>query len=173
MTTDVDVKDSRARLDRLSEKQKQVLDRLLLHQTSKEIARALDISPHTVEQRIRLAKEKLGVGRRSDLATEYRRLREVCDKIAYEDLRIDAPALPLPLSVGPVERTDLIEPLEQISHPVQTVEREKDVTLVPLIFQGRTGVLVKVGVIVAIAAATIIVAIGSMAMLEQLSRLLS
>lgn len=173
MITDASIEDATARLALLSDKQRQVLDRLLMHQTSKEIARDLGISPHTVEQRIRLAKEKLGVDRRSDLATEYRRLCSVCDKIAYEESRIDTLAIPLPLTAGPVERTDLIKTAEQMSQPVLGNGSEKEVTLVPAIFQGRTGVLMKVGAVVAIAAATIIVGIGSLAILEQLSRLLS
>lgn len=168
-----DAQESVSRLNQLSDKQREVLDRLILHQTSKEIARELGISHHTVEQRIRLSKEKLGIARRSDLATEYRRLLTVCDKIAYKQFAIDPVALPLPKISGPVERTDPTIEANLQNTADREEKSEKDVTLVPTIFQGRNGTLLKLGMIVAIAAATIIVAIGSLSMLELLSRLLS
>ena len=61
-------------LSGLTEKQRQVLDLLIDHKTSKEIARELRISPHTVDQRIQFAKDKLGARSRSDVAVIYRRL---------------------------------------------------------------------------------------------------
>lgn len=76
----------------LTSRQCEVLDLLLQHRTSKEIARQLAISPHTVEQRIRLAKEKLGVHRRSDLASAYRELQSICGKSVYEESFITSEA---------------------------------------------------------------------------------
>lgn len=58
----------------LTDKQRQVLDLLIQHKTSKEISRALGISPHTVDQRIMLSRTKLGVSSRSEVAQAYRRL---------------------------------------------------------------------------------------------------
>lgn len=40
----------------LTAKQREVLDLLIQHMTSKEISRQLGISPHTVDQRIMLAR---------------------------------------------------------------------------------------------------------------------
>src|SRR6478752_3465006 len=51
----------------LTAKQREVLDLLIEHKTSKEIARELGISPHTVDQRIQFAKEKLGASSRSEV----------------------------------------------------------------------------------------------------------
>jgi len=76
-----------ARVTRLSQGQ---IDCLLLvdqHHSSKEIAVRLGISPHTVDQRIRGALEKLGVDRRgeaarlvesarAELASDVRRARQ-------------------------------------------------------------------------------------------------
>lgn len=56
------------RLLGLTAKQCEVLDLLIEHQTSKEISRKLGISPHTVDQRIMLARAKLNVGTRSEVA---------------------------------------------------------------------------------------------------------
>jgi DNA-binding CsgD family transcriptional regulator len=58
----------------LTTKQCEVLDLLIQHKTSKEISRHLGISPHTVDQRIMLARAKLQVASRSEVAQAYRRL---------------------------------------------------------------------------------------------------
>jgi DNA-binding CsgD family transcriptional regulator len=58
----------------LTAKQCEVLDLLIQHKTSKEISRLLGISPHTVDQRIMLARGKLQVASRGEVAQAYRRL---------------------------------------------------------------------------------------------------
>src|SRR6188768_4307779 len=67
----------------LTAKQREVLDLLIEHKTSKEIARALGISPHTVDQRIFFAREKLGVTSRGEVAVAYRRLVGVSGRTTY------------------------------------------------------------------------------------------
>src|SRR6187399_2210258 len=76
----------------LTAKQRQVLDLLIEHKTSKEIARQLGISPHTVDQRIQFAKEKLGAGSRNEAAAAYRQLVVLSGRVTYEDSRIAASA---------------------------------------------------------------------------------
>src|SRR5690606_11226820 len=76
----------------LTPKQREVLDLLIEHKTSKEIGRELGISPHTVDQRIQFAKEKLGASSRSEVAQLYRRLVEICGQLTYEDSGIAAAA---------------------------------------------------------------------------------
>ena len=58
-------------LEGLTEKQREVLDLLMLHKTSKQIARDLCISPHTVDQRIVAARRKFDVETRGELAAAY------------------------------------------------------------------------------------------------------
>jgi len=53
---------------RLSDGQRQCLRMVLRHMSSKEIARALDISPHTVDQRLRLAMTIVGASNRIEAA---------------------------------------------------------------------------------------------------------
>lgn len=48
-----------------------VLQRVAEHKSSKEIARELDISPHTVDQRVKRIHAILGVGTRSEAARMY------------------------------------------------------------------------------------------------------
>lgn len=59
---------NKARIARLSEAQRACLRRVLAHQTSKDIARELGISPHTVDQRLRVAAKTLGVAGRIEAA---------------------------------------------------------------------------------------------------------
>lgn len=147
----------------LTSRQCEVLDLLLQHRTTKEIARQLAISPHTVDQRIRLAKEKLGVHRRSDLATAYRELQSICGKSVYEESRIATE----PTKLSELSLPIWLERRKGATQPLAPVQ------LVPAIFDGPDGTLVRIGAIFAISAATLIVGIGGMAIMEQLSRLVS
>jgi DNA-binding CsgD family transcriptional regulator len=147
----------------LTERQQQVLDLMLQHRTYKEIARELSISPHTVEQRVRAAKEKLGVHRRGDLATVYRELRATCGETLYGESPIDSepPLLSKPWKPGKADDT------------VVNAASEVPTSLAPAIFEGPNGTLVRVGAIFAIAAAMLVIGVGGLSMLDQLSRLLS
>jgi DNA-binding CsgD family transcriptional regulator len=59
---------SRARIDKLTEGQREVLRMVDRHMETKEIARALGISPDGVNQRIKGAMRTLGVNKRRDAA---------------------------------------------------------------------------------------------------------
>lgn len=61
----------------LTDKQREVLELLIEHKTSKEISRELGISPHTVDQRLDTVRARLGAKNRSEIAQIYRRLREI------------------------------------------------------------------------------------------------
>jgi IS30 family transposase len=52
------------RLAKISEGQRACLRMVLQHMSSKDIARALNISPHTVDQRLKLAMRTLGAATR-------------------------------------------------------------------------------------------------------------
>ena len=83
-----------ATLASLTPKQLQVLDLVLEHKSSKEIARVLGISPPTVEQRIVAARSKLGASTRGELARAYTQLRASCgdkpgNSLPYEESLYD------------------------------------------------------------------------------------
>ena len=63
-----DQNDEATRVAKLSEGQLECLRLVANHMSSKEIAVELDISPHTVDQRIRIALQTLGVSRRQEAA---------------------------------------------------------------------------------------------------------
>lgn len=62
-------------LDHLTENERVVLDGLLAHKKSKQIARDLDISISAAEERIRSARQKLGAADRSTAIRIYATLR--------------------------------------------------------------------------------------------------
>lgn len=74
---------ARETLSGLTTKQRDVLDLVLVHKSSKEIARSLNISHYTVDQRVAAARQKLGVDSRGELARAYSQLREICGETAY------------------------------------------------------------------------------------------
>ncbi len=69
----------------LTDKTCEVLDLLIDHKTSKAIALMLEISPHTVDQRIQFAKRCLGAKSRSDLARLYRDIKLTYGQMTYEE----------------------------------------------------------------------------------------
>lgn len=71
-------------LDCLTRKEREALDLLVQHHTTKEIARLLGLSPNTVDMRLRNAREKLGAVDRYDVARLYRELLENCGKTTCE-----------------------------------------------------------------------------------------
>jgi DNA-binding CsgD family transcriptional regulator len=77
-------------LENLTVKQVEVLDRLLMHRTTKEIARELGIAPNTVDQRINGVRDKWGTVNRKDTARLYGQLLELCGKSTYGFSRVDA-----------------------------------------------------------------------------------
>ena len=82
------------RVERLSRGQ---LDCLLLvdqHLNSKEIAAELNISPHTVDQRIRGALQTLGVERRTQAARIVARHHEPYQRLIHQSPYIEGPAPP-------------------------------------------------------------------------------
>ena len=96
--------DQGALVARLSQGQIECLLLVDRHHNSKEIANRLGISPHTVDQRIRGALEKLGVERRGEAA------RLVADAISpddatYQRLIHQSPYIDLPTPIGHEDST--------------------------------------------------------------------
>lgn len=73
--------DDDTRWTRLTEKQRACLDLLLERQTSKQIARRLDISKQAIDLRLTTARDILGASNRDETAIIYARLRQTYDRI--------------------------------------------------------------------------------------------
>lgn len=76
--------DDDTRWTRLTEKQRACLDLLIERQTSKQIARHLDISKQAVDLRLTTARDILGAASRDETAMIYARLRQTYDRILYD-----------------------------------------------------------------------------------------
>jgi DNA-binding CsgD family transcriptional regulator len=80
---------ARRQLDSLTAKQVEVLELLIMHRTTKEIARELAIAPNTVDQRINGVRDKWGTANRKDTARRYAHLLELCGKPTYGFSHLD------------------------------------------------------------------------------------
>ena len=112
-------------LDQLTSKQTEVLDLLLRHLTTKEIARELDLAPNTVDQRIASVRDKWGTLNRKDTVRQYTELQAIYGKPTYGSEAIDEASTILvgedvpspsemnllvdPPSVGPAARSQSVE----------------------------------------------------------------
>lgn len=156
----------------LTAKQREVLDLLIQHKTSKEIARRLSISPHTVDQRIQFAKEKLGATTRSEAAVTYRRLVETYGQVTYDESGIAEVGAPADQAGGPQGPLP-VSSLRQRFRSRPSHGPEADFQVVPELFDGRHGTLVRLGTIISIAVLLVIVVLGGLAIFNQLSELLA
>lgn len=166
-------------LDDLTEKQRAVLDLLLQHKTSKEISRQLGISPHTVDQRILLARAKLNVATRADVANEYRRLLSLYGQPIYPSPHLAPPAFD-----ADIRGTEYVgdggadSSASQPEWPVLSDMPNRDQALekayhhvLPEMFDGPYGTLLRLGYIAVIAMILIMVVLGGLSMFAQLSSL--
>ena len=169
----VDEDDEAGGFGDLTDKQREVLDLLIEHKTSKEIARLLGISPQTVDQRIFFAKEKLGAASRNEAAAAYRRLVGVSGRTTYEDSRIAAPAPTAKGIYGLLAGRVLALRHPELSQPEGPVLTELDFRVVPEWFDGRYGTLVRLSAIIAIAVFLVILVLGGLAIFSQLSEMMA
>jgi DNA-binding CsgD family transcriptional regulator len=171
MTIDED--DGVAGIGGLTAKQREVLDLLIEHKTSKEIARLLGISPHTVDQRIFFAKEKLGAASRNEAAATYRRLVGISGRTTYEDSRIAARSAIAERIPGLLAGRVLALRHPELSQPEGSTLTELDFRVVPEWFDGRYGTLVRLGAIITIAVFLVILVLGGLAIFSQLSEMMA
>lgn len=191
-------------LAELTLKQREVLDLLIQHKTSKEISRLLGISHHTVDQRIMLARAKLGVATRGEVAQAYRKLVEAYEQPVYEFSHVGFPPLP---GAPPLqeftkdERSEAELAQATTANPDQNLvgnERARDATaasksipvfspvgagadspdsegyyrVLPEMFDGPNGTLVRLGFIGGLTVFMILIVLGGLSMFAQLSSLL-
>jgi len=157
-------------LAELTAKQREVLDLLIEHKTSKEIARLLDISPHTVDQRIQFAKDKLGARTRNEAAAIYRRLVDTYGQMTYENSYLAVAAFDIDNGAGTPGLQPNRSHREQASDQPRT---EADYPVVPELFEGRYGTLVRLGAIIAIAVFLVILVLGGLAIFSELSEIMA
>lgn len=162
-------------IERLTSKQREVLDRLILHMSSKEIARELGISPHTVDQRVKGAREKFHAQTRAELALRYRRALETYENPIYQSSDIAN----LEQNTADLRRThDKSNGSVKHLGPDSTKMMETgkgltDYRVVPKLFEGRNFILFRVLAIVIFAAAIVVLLAGGAAITQQMSDILT
>lgn len=162
----------------LTEKQRAVLDLLLLHKTSKEIARALDISPYTVDQRIVAARQKFGVQTRSELAVAYGQLvsenpgSAISQGLVYQSSQVDFETNAPEKGVGSRESaaTPEIEPdaSNRDERRLPVVQHR----VVPEAFEGRYGYFWRMSAILGFTLIFLIAVLVGFSIFGQLSEML-
>ena len=165
--------DDHGEFEGLTAKQREVLDLLIEHKTSKEIARLLGISPHTVDQRIFFAREKLGVSSRGEVAVAYRRLVGVSGRPTYQNSGIAVSAPTPQRTPGSLAGQMLGLRSPELARPDGTALAELDYRVVPELFDGRYGTLIRLSAIIASAVCLIIIVLGGLAIFSQLSEMLA
>jgi DNA-binding CsgD family transcriptional regulator len=155
---------------RLTEKQRACLDLLLERQTSKGIARRLDISKDTVDQRITAARKILGAADRDQAAIVYGRLKQIYDRVVYDPVELPSPSRLMPSDFADGDPSSAIE-----------VRNRQDA------WDGSSGKRLSFGkiwrrdhesasrltIITAFLLAAVLIALGGLNIAETLSRLVS
>ena len=77
-------------LAQLTSKQTEVLVLLSHHQTTKEIARELGLSPNTVDQRIMAVRDKWGTSNRKETARLFEEATSICGESTHITLGVDS-----------------------------------------------------------------------------------
>lgn len=173
---------SESQLDALTAKQREVLDLLIQHKTSKEISRILGISPYTVDQRILLARGKLGVASRSEVAQAYRLLLE---SQAFTELSVK-PVYGSPAVANGhnpthkdgegrddpnVSADDGGDDGDHAVMPTAATAEEGYHRVLPEMFDGPYGTMMRLGATALIAMVLILTVLGGLTMFSQLSRI--
>ena len=167
----------------LTAKQREVLDLLIQHKTSKEISRSLGISPYTVDQRVNLARAKLGLANRNEVAHVYRQLVSTYQQPVYDPSYIARS----PFSADSRQRDDT--EVETPSAVLQLASAAQAIVpgygtitatasggpttagyyhVLPEMFDGPYGTVLRLGYMVGIALFLMLVALGGMTMFSQL-----
>ncbi len=171
-------RDTQNLLAELTDKQRDVLDLLVQHKTSKQIARDLGISPHTVDQRILAARRKFSVETRNELAAEYMAAHALTGKdtlygrSVYQSSHVDHSAPRVDQGAGSdtvsaggnVHADNGISP-ESTKPPVQY-------RVVPESFEGRYGYFWRLAALVGITLGLLIATLVGLAIFGELSELL-
>lgn len=166
--TEMLIADPQEALGSLTEKQVEVLDLLVHHHTTKQIARQLDIAPNTVDLRIKAVRDKWGTRDRNETARLYALLLETCGKhpcgfqvVDRHDVGGQSPHRDLP-GTGVFELAD-----------AQSFARWGGGSRTPRgleILDARFGKFGRIAAIVLLAAAIAVTVVASLAMAQALGK---
>ena len=157
----------------LTAKQHEAVNLLIQHKTSKEISRILEISPHTVDQRIEAAKKKFGVETRGQLAQAYLAAFPIGERLTYENSHIAEPSLGEESSV-----LDEPESLRTMLDPNWSGQRDpywhpRRYQIVHEMFFGPMGTIYRLATIVIMAAVLVVTVLGGISIFVTMTEVLS
>ena len=158
-------------LDGLTRKEREVLDLLVQHHTTKDIARRLDLSPYTVDMRLRNAREKLGAVDRYDVARLYRKMLENCGKTACE-ISVMSTSSRGPLPVPPEPRNARFTLQDASSFALPAPWENAQPTGFPEVLDRRFGKAWRIAAIPLGALSIALLALALIAIAEQLGMLI-
>lgn len=159
-----------ARWERLTEKQHACLDLLLERKTSKEIARRLDISKDTVDQRITAARKILGAADRDEAAIRYASLKQIYHRVVYDPMELPPPPRFVPSDFADGDPSNVIKVRNR-----QGTSDGSSGTRLPFEKIGRHdhASAARLRIITAFLLAAVLIALGGLNIAETLSRLVS
>ena len=155
----------------LTDKQREVLDLLIEHKTSKEISRLLGISPHTVDQRINGARARLGGLGRGQVASEYRRLRELWDSPVYQFSYMAPDAYLVDSRSGSDVAESAGDCLSAATMEPAKAPEVADHRVGPALFEGPWGTWARLGAIIVLALLMILTVLGGISIFLTVSQL--
>lgn len=157
---------------KLTTKQREALDLLIQHKTSKEISRILGISPHTVDQRIEAAKRKFAVATRGELAQAYRGTLPMGQQMTYGNSYMAADSLHPESSISdePDRPNALLDP--KWSGRPEPDEAQKGYQVIPELFSGPSGTIYRLAAIVVMAFLLVVVLLGGISIFVEMTQIL-
>jgi DNA-binding CsgD family transcriptional regulator len=165
--------DSGTRLGRLSTKEREVLDQILLHKSLKVIAHDLGITLSAVDQRLKAARIKLGAASRNEAARAYSALLATCrdSTCGFEAMgaRLDAHVIQSP--EPPSGSMFKLQDSATIIVPPSWMEQRHQGAVSEVLYE-KFGRLWRVAAIPVFAIAIAILALALMAMAQSLGELL-
>lgn len=156
----------------LTAKQREAVNLLIQHKTSKEISKLLSVSPHTVDQRIESAKRKFGVASRGELAQAFRSCLPMGEQLTYEDSHMSDLTLSEDSSIS-----DEPDNLKGLHDPnwfgqYEQAHNLESYRVLPELLSGPTGTLYRLLAIVAISVLLVVTVLAGVSIYVAMTEVL-
>ena len=166
--------DDPARWSRLTDKHRACLDLVIERKSSKEIARILEISKPTADQRITAARKILGAADRDEAAVIYARLKSLYDRITYDPVQLPSQPILMPSDFPDGDPSTVLVLSDNSAPNIMAGDRRKDF-LAPFQEGWRHdySIPARLMIMVAMFTALVIVVFLGLGIAETLTRLVS
>jgi DNA-binding CsgD family transcriptional regulator len=164
----------RAKVARLTDKQRECMRLVVMRKSSKEIARELGIAKPTVDQRVANARQILGARNRDEAAIIFARGAQGYDRVIYDSARVPQNQSPVESS-APEARQELGLRLEEAAIPFSGITEHQAISSPyfgwsPSVDVGTSGRLL---IIVGLTVGILSIVLVSLAVAESLAGLLT